>query len=70
MEQQDQCPECKGTGVTNPEGYLHLNTMTYTACDNCDGMGYLPRCRKCGELLQHVRPGKWQCNGEHSGNAS
>lgn len=64
----DTCPECKGTGI-RPTVWTGDRTVTatnvYIGCSNCDGEGYLPRCAKCGELLQHVRPGKWQCVNEH-----
>jgi DnaJ-class molecular chaperone len=62
----DLCPECKGSGLAQSPERL-IATMVYEPCDNCEGEGYLPRCGECSELLQHVRSGKWQCNGEHDG---
>lgn len=68
----DLCPECKGSGIRRDATWYSnygvpvgvIGPVFGVACDNCID-GYLPRCSICGELLQHVRPGKWQCVNEH-----
>jgi RecJ-like exonuclease len=50
-----QCPHCNG------QGYKCVVVIEYDACVECDGTGYVLRCGDCGQPLELVRPGRFQC---------
>lgn len=54
----EKCPYCK-EGIVE-HGYIGDQHVFY-ACEYCAGSGYRLRCGDCGEYLELVRPGKWQC---------
>lgn len=53
------CPYCMGKGYSDWELYKHQGL---TECEYCEGLGYVIVCGECGNPLELVRPGKFQCN--------
>jgi hypothetical protein len=49
---EPHCPTCGGSGKVD---FGPGTAIMWKPCPDCQ-----PKCERCGEPYQHVRPGKWQ----------
>lgn len=61
-DQGEECPHCKGIGMYGSEANDLELVEIGEACPYCEGTGHTIICGECGNPLELVRPGKFQCN--------